>query len=47
MAGIGDYTPQQMRNLIMKIYPGIYTPSAFNNVVLNVTKQQILDCYTI
>ncbi len=32
---VGDYTAQQMRNLILKFYPGGYTPSTFGNVVLN------------
>jgi len=35
MAIIGDYTPQQMRNLIIKFYPGSYTPQTFGNVILN------------
>jgi len=35
MAIIGDYTPQQMRDLIIKFYPGSYTHQTFENVVLN------------
>ena len=35
MSIIGDYTPQQMRNLIIKFYPGSYTPQTFGNVILN------------
>jgi len=35
MAIVGDYTAQQMRNLILKFYPGSYTPQTFGNVVLN------------
>jgi len=35
MAIIGAYTPQQMRDLIIKFYPGSYTPTTFGNVILN------------
>jgi len=35
MAIVGNYTPQQMRDLIIKFYPGSYTPGIFNNVILN------------
>jgi len=39
MAVIGNYTPQQMRDLIIKFYPGSYTPGTFNNVVFNWTSR--------
>lgn len=39
MATIGDYTPQQMRDLIIKFYPGSYTPSTFGNATLNWTSR--------
>ncbi len=32
---MADYTPQDMRNLILKFFPGSYTPQTFENVVLN------------
>jgi len=35
MGVIGNYTPQQMRDLIIKFYPGSYTPTTFGNVILN------------
>ena len=35
MAIVGDYTTQQMRELILKFYPGGYTPQTFGNVTLN------------
>lgn len=35
MAIVGDYTAQQMRNLVLKFYPGGYTPQTFGNVTLN------------
>jgi hypothetical protein len=35
MAIVGDYTAQQMRNLILKFYPGTYSPTKLENVVLN------------
>jgi len=35
MAIVGDYTAQQMRNLILKFYPGSYTPTTLENVTLN------------
>jgi len=31
------YTPQDMRNVILKIFPGSYTPPSFGNVVFNFT----------
>ena len=31
----GDYTTQDMRNLIFKFYPGTYTPQKFGDVTLN------------
>lgn len=39
MAVIGDYTLQQMRDLIIKFYPGSYTPGTFNNVIFNWTSK--------
>jgi len=35
MTTIGNYTTQEMRNIILKFYPGGYTPRTFGNVVLN------------
>jgi len=35
MAIIGQYTTQDMRNLILKFYPGSYTHRTLENVVLN------------
>ena len=32
---INNYTPQQMRNLVLKFYPGGYIPQTFGNVTLN------------
>ena len=38
---MSSYTPQDMRNLILKLFPGSYTPQAFGNILFNFEVKQL------